>query len=391
VSDTVNILIGTDSLHPPLTGIGRYTRELCLGLIDREGVDSIHGYDLGTQHSVQDRLRTLDQADAKERQATNTRSLRKLAAGSVLGITLYRYYLSLQRPYKLPGSRDVVYHFPNFHLPRVSGPSVVTVHDMTHRLYPDYHPRARVSWLNQMLPRAVRQSDHIICVSESTRTDLLREFDFADSKTSVIYPGVSDVFRRQSSQQTQATLSQFGLSHGSYFLVVSTMEPRKNIEALLDAYLALPGELRDAYPLVLAGVMGWMCEGIKARLEALQGSQVIYLGYVSEQQLPVLYSGALCFVYPSFYEGFGLPLLEAQASGVPLITSNTSSLPEVAGPDAMLVNPRDIDELSGRLRKAAEDSEWRARCAASGLAYARQFSWQRCVGETLEVYRSLLR
>lgn len=386
----MNILIGTDSLHPPLTGIGRYTRELCLGLVDREGVDSIQGYDLGKVHSVAERLQALDQADLPERQTKTSKSLRKLAASSVLGITLYRYYLSLSRPYRVPGKTDVVYHFPNFHLPRVAGPAVVTVHDMTHHLYPDYHPKARVSWLKQMLPRAVRDSDHIICVSESTRADLLREFDFAEDKTSVIYPGVSDVFCRQSSQQTQKTLDQFGLTHASYFLVVSTMEPRKNIEALLDAYLALPHAIREAHPLVLAGGMGWMCEGIKRRLEALEGSQVRYLGYVSEQQLPDLYSGALCFVYPSFYEGFGLPLLEAQASGVPLITSNISSLPEVAGPDAILVDPRDIDELSVGLRKAAEDSEWRGRCTASGLTYAEQFSWQRCVAETLEVYRSLL-
>lgn len=148
----MNILIGTDSLHPPLTGIGRYARELCLGMLDREGVDSIQGYDLGKVHSVRERLQELDQADAKERQTADTKSLRKMAAGSVLGITLYRFYLSLQRPYKVPGQKDVVYHFPNFHLPRVAGPAVVTVHDMTHRLYPDYHPKARISWLNQMLP-----------------------------------------------------------------------------------------------------------------------------------------------------------------------------------------------------------------------------------------------
>ncbi len=383
----MQLIIGTDSLNPPLTGIGRYTKQLCEGLLASPQVESMLGYDLGRTHSIESRLRGLGSAQEAPARPGLVAGLRARLAGSVLATRVYRHYNDLCSGWRLGGLEQSVYHSPNFHLPRFAGPSVITVHDLTYKLFPHHHPKARVDWMNRMVPEAVAACSQVICVSESTRRDLLQAYAVEPEKVSVIYPGVEATFRPHSEAEIAATLAHHGLDYRGYFLVVATLEPRKNLERLLEAYLSLPGSLRDHYPLVLVGTRGWGVGSLEAQLAQLPPQQVRRLGYVAESALPALYSGALCFVYPSLYEGFGLPVLEAQASGVPVITSNTSSLPEVASSQASLVDPLDPQAIGSAMRRAAEDGNWREACIHAGLQQARNFSWEQCVAATLEVYR----
>jgi alpha-1,3-rhamnosyl/mannosyltransferase len=179
---------------------------------------------------------------------------------------------------------------------------------------------------------------------------------------------------------------------GGYSLFVGTIEPRKNIETLLDAYSRLPLELRKRWPLVLTGYHGWRNESIHQRLEsAKREGWAFYLGFVPSEDLPLLFAGARLFTFPSLYEGFGLPVLEAMSSGVPVVCSNSSSLPEVAGDAALMCDAKDTETLTDLIRRGLEDDAWRASAVEQGLLHAAGFSWERCALETLQVYQKVVK
>jgi alpha-1,3-rhamnosyl/mannosyltransferase len=187
------------------------------------------------------------------------------------------------------------------------------------------------------------------------------------------------------------TLSAYGLNYGRYLLVVATLEPRKNLARLVEAYSCLDNNVRNHYPLVIAGAKGWLTEHLETRLAPLErNGQVKRLGYITQQDLPLIYAGAHGFVVPSLYEGFGLPLLEAMASGVPALTSCRSSLPEVAGENALLVEPENIDELATGIVQLIEDDSWRKTVIRGGLQQALNYSWERCIADTIGIYRTVL-
>jgi alpha-1,3-rhamnosyl/mannosyltransferase len=197
----------------------------------------------------------------------------------------------------------------------------------------------------------------------------------------------ADVFHPRSQSELTEKLSGYGLEYGRYLLVVATLEPRKNLLRLLQAYSSLDNSVRNRYPLVIAGAKGWLTDQLEKLLVSLESSgQIKRLGYIAQQDLPLLYAGAHGFVFPSLYEGFGLPLLEAMASGVPVLTSCRSSLPEVAGENALLVEPEDIDELAMAMVKLIEDDGWRETAIRGGLQQALKHSWERCIANTIGVY-----
>ncbi len=178
---------------------------------------------------------------------------------------------------------------------------------------------------------------------------------------------------------------------GGYTLFAGTIEPRKNLDVLLDAYGLLPLNLRQRWPLVMTGYQGWQSEKLHERIKAAsREGWVRYLGYVPAEDLPLLYAGARLFAFPSLYEGFGLPILEAMASGVPVVCSKSSSLPEVAGDAAGMCEAMDVDSLSRLIATGLEDDIWRNSSIEKGLARAAGFSWQRCAEETVAVYREAI-
>jgi glycosyltransferase involved in cell wall biosynthesis len=280
-------------------------------------------------------------------------------------------------------------HCPDFIPPfRRSCPAVITVHDLAFLRFPGLLTDESKSFYGQIF-RAVQSADHIIAVSESTKRDLASLAGADERKITVVYEAAGQMFCPADAAAVEAVKQRYGIA-GPYILFVSTIEPRKNIPFLLQAY----ARMKETWPkgseaprLALAGKKGWLYESIFEVLDQLGlGESVICTGGVAIEDLP-----ALCFVLPSLYEGFGLPVLEAMSCGAPVIASNTSSLPEVAGDAAILVDPQDLLGLAAAMQRLCQDEALRRRMSARGVTQAARFSWQRAARETLAVYRAASR
>jgi glycosyltransferase involved in cell wall biosynthesis len=267
--------------------------------------------------------------------------------------------------------------------------TVFTVHDLIFLFFPEYHLPLNRWYLTLMMPRFIRRADAVITVSECSRRDLVRLYCLDQARIHVIYEGIDDRFRPVEDPEVLATVRRrYGLPDG-FILYVGTIEPRKNLTTLLEAYQTLKGQGLES-KLVIVGKKGWLYQDFFRRLRdlGLKG-QVIFPGYVPDDDLPAIYSAAQVFAFPSLYEGFGLPVLEAMACGTPVVCSNTSSLPEVAGQAALTIDPRRPQELAQALQRVLEDAALRAELKGKGLAQAARFSWERAARETLRVYESV--
>lgn len=372
----MKVLLNIDSLAPPLTGLGTYTFHLANQLERHSGVASLALFSKNGLTS-----KTIVPAVFRK-------ALRRVPYSYELRDRVSGYLLRRARF----AQRDYVYHEPNYIPAPYDGALVVTVSDLSHHHFPHYHPRERVKWLDQNLDRSVRDACQVICHSNFVRDEVAAVYGIPLEKINVVYCGVSDVFRPHSADEIRPILSKYGLDRPGYLLSVGTMEPRKNLVGLITAYSLLPSSLRRSFPLVLVGAQGWLTERIEQAMAPLiQEGSLRRLGYVPIDDLPAVYAGAHAFAYLSFYEGFGLPLIEAMASGLPLISSNRSALPETAGPAGILVNPDDTDDIVQGLQRLLLDDELRKEAVAAGLQRAKQFSWESAVDETVRVYRKALR
>lgn len=284
-----------------------------------------------------------------------------------------------------------VFHGTNYALPRgCRARRVVTIHDLALLRSPQLGTDA-LSRFVRRTARSAAEADGIIADSESTRRDLIELLGLPAQKLRVIYPGFDPAFQVLPEEAARDRVCQrFGLS-GPYILHVGTLEPRKNLEMLVKAYARLRRERQIPHRLVLVGARGWKYESLFHCIDRLDSPDAVcYLGPVPASDLPALYNAAELFVYPSLYEGFGLPPLEALACGTPVVTSNISSLPEVVGDAACLVDPSDEPGLASAIAGILGDAELRRRMRERGLAQARRFSWERCARETLALYRELV-
>ncbi len=267
--------------------------------------------------------------------------------------------------------------------------SVVTIYDLTVLLFPEYHTAdtRELQWRKYRF--AQEEADIIIAISEATKRDIETHLGIPAGRVRVVYGGVDPAFHPIEARQAVAQrLKPLGLTPGHYILHVGTLEPRKNLVRLVEAYHRLRQKrTAPTPPLALAGVKGWMYREIYARVEALHLERAVhFLGWVDEATLPALYNGASLFVYPSLYEGFGLPVLEAMACGVPVVTSNAASLPEVVGDAGLTVEPEDTVGLAEAIAQLLDDPDLRAEMRRRGLARARQFSWKRAAQRLLTIY-----
>jgi len=246
-----------------------------------------------------------------------------------------------------------------------------TLHDMTSWLMPELHPSAnrRADTAHADL---LRRADGIIAVSTSTRDDAVRTLDIPAERIEVIHSGIADAFFNVKADAAALVRARYKLDR-QFVLFVGTIEPRKNLDGLLDAWEALPASFRQEFDLVLAGPIGWASGKTADRVHAAH-----YLGYIPEADLAPLTAAATVFAYPSLYEGFGFPVAQAMAAGVPVVTSNVSSLPDVAGDAAVLVDPRSQKELSGALAELLTSASRRAELAARGRRQAERFRWEKC-------------
>ncbi len=305
-----------------------------------------------------------------------------------LGSKPWRAGVALAHVLRLPLDRLVgpvdVFHATDHLLPplrRVA--TVFTVHDLAFLVHPETHLRGNRLFLAAVVPRFARAATRVIADSEATRQDVLRYCGVPPEHVRVVHLGVDARFRPLDPREARALVAaRFGL-RSDYLLFVGTLEPRKNLRALLAAHCAIP----DAPPLVIAGAPGWRYAEVYREVRARRdGARVRFLGRVAEADLPALYSAATAFCYPSRYEGFGLPPLEALACGTPVVCSDRSALPEVVGDAALLVDPDDPRAITAALGRVLTDEELRRELRGRGLARAAQFTWERAAAATAAVY-----
>ena len=283
-----------------------------------------------------------------------------------------------------------LYHALAFAAPLwLNAPMVVTVYDLSFIHYPGRLPRARRLYLRLLTALTCRRAKRVLAISQSTADDLTRLLDIPASKIDVTPLGYDQgAFRPLSSTEIKDFRCRRSLPQ-RFWLFVGTLEPRKNLLMLLKAYARLPRT--DRLPLILGGGKGWMADGILAAIEGHGlGDSVRHIGFIPAADLPLWYNSAEAFLYPSVFEGFGLPALEAMACGTPVLTSKASSLPEVVGAAGLTLPPHDSDVWADALQDLASHVEWRKAARERGLERARQFTWQRTVKLTLASYRQAI-
>jgi glycosyltransferase involved in cell wall biosynthesis len=276
--------------------------------------------------------------------------------------------------------------------------SVVTIHDLGYLHFPEAHTRAQRLQLRLSTLWSARAASHLIAISAATRDDLVRFTGIPATKVSVVHHGLSPRFRPVSDHERLAAVrARYGIGE-SYIFYVGTLQPRKNLARLIEAFAHALGMAETSSPsaignpqLVIAGKRGWLSAAIERRAAELGLAQrVRFVGYVADDDLPALLSGALAFAFPSLYEGFGMPVLEAMACGAPVLTSTTSALPEVAGDAALLVPPGDTAAIAAGLARLFSDDELRMMLRERGFRHAAQFTWERCAAQTRAVLTGMV-
>ncbi len=388
----MKVLINSESLRPPLTGIGNYTLHLLQALQKLDDVQQLDCFDgrninsASTVLSEQSALQSTALSKSNLWQQQLRESIRALPFAYKLRATWLDYkfeQLAKQGQYS-------VYHEPNFILKKYAGPSVTTIHDLSFIHYPQYHPSERVRWLSNELPKTLDRADAIITDSNFVRSELLNRYNLDEKKVTCVHLGVDARFKPYNAAETEVFLSRNGLQHGSYVLFVGTIEPRKGIDVLLDAWQQQPKHLQEHFTLVLAGAAGWCNAELMDRITLMQNQgKVRLLNFVDATDLPLLYAGAAVFAYPSVYEGFGLPVLEAMASGVKVICARHSAMAEFALDGAYLGDPTNCEELAVALEKELNDLKLFSNGQYEKANHAKPFTWQACAEKTLAIYKQL--
>lgn len=382
----MKVVLSIDAIRFPLTGIGRYTVELAQQLNSLPQIEKLH-FLLGDQivHEL-----PVPMQSATNSPASYMANLRKAVLQRNIVAEISRLKSSLRTQITLSKYSDCIFHGPNYYLPKFSGPSVCTFHDLSIFTWAHCHPPERIRNMQNAITHTLKRAEMLITDSEYNRQELAFYFNWPLEKIRSIPLACAADFRPRTTDEVDLLVKKHGLFSGGYCLFVGTIEPRKNLDALLNAYSMLTPSVRKRWPLVLIGYHGWLSEQLHVLIEsAIAEGWLRYLGFVEANELPIFFAGARLFVFPSLYEGFGLPVLEAMASGVPVVCSNASSLPEVTGNVAAMCDPKDVDMLSCLIQKGLEDDQWRGEAKRKGIEQAKKFSWRRCAEETVEVYREV--
>lgn len=378
--EPLRIGINGSALLSPLTGIGQYTKNLAEALVASGEVDLYLFYLSAWSREIR--------TEPLKRISKVKKFIKKVVPPPRV---VSRY---LQQFKFTHGARDrglALYHEPNFLSHSFPDPTVITAHDLSWIRFPETHPAERVELMNRLFPRCIERADHVITDASFIRDEIIAEFGVSPDRITSVPLAARTIFRPRSKSECASVLSQTGLVYRRFILCVGTLEPRKNLELMIRAYAAMPDAFRQRFPLVLVGMKGWLTSPIEAVMQPLiLSGQVRPLGFTTDGDLAALYASARVLVYPSLYEGFGLPPLEAMASGTPVIVSDRSTLPEVVGNAGIQIDPRDAIGLKDAVLRMSEDNVfWQLQIDAS-IARARQFSWARCAQETVAIYRRVL-
>jgi glycosyltransferase involved in cell wall biosynthesis len=363
-------------------GIGTYVRNLVAALLAR---DTTNRYTLLTSGRAT--------SERPFPTAENVRGRSILIPDRCLNILWYRWRVPVP-PATLFAGRTDLYHGPDFVLPPLgkSMHKVVTIHDLAFLEHPEYAVPSLAAYLKKVVPESVAAADAVIAVSQETARSLVTHFDTPREKITVIPLGVDKHFRRITDPiLLDATRHKFKLRH-PLVLSVGTLEPRKNHSGLIKAFYQATKQKDGPAMLAIAGGKGWLYEETQQLIADLKlERKVRFLGRVTDLELVTLYSMADIFAFPSFFEGFGIPPIEAMACGAPVITSRTSSLPEVVGDAALLVDPHNIDEIARTMLRLLKQEPLRAELRQKGYQRAQQFTWDEVARRTLNVYQQLSR
>ena len=276
-----------------------------------------------------------------------------------------------------------IYHEPNYISLPFSGATIISVHDLSVRKYPDYHPNSRVHYINSRLQKSIESADFVLTGTEAIRKEILESYAICPSRVVVTPYGGRYQGAGNSGDEIQV-LEKAGLKNDEYVLMVGALEPRKNISRLAKAFMQLDETILQDTKLVLVGPSGW------GGVEFESSERIVVLGDVDEQLLTVLYKNCLLFAYPSLYEGFGLPIVEAMESGAAVLTSETGATREVAGDAAIFVDPESTESIRTALSIVITDSSFRRKLRERSKVRAQAFSWLNCAQETKRVYEQAL-
>lgn len=382
----MQVIINGLSAFGPRTGVGHYTAQLLRCLRQQMGEHCVTVFPsgwLGVSRRFWKQVRPLLE------QGSGVSSWRKALLCKVrqAGGELLR-----SRFRKLcEGQRFALYHEPNF-LPLASElPTLVTVHDLSVLRQPEWHPVERVHHFEREFGHALSQAVHLVTVSDSVRQELISALGIPPDRVSRVYNGVRPGLRRLPQERTAQRLRALGLPE-RYLLYVGTIEPRKNLLRLMQAYCSCPDGLRSQWPLLLVGPWGWNAGPVADYYEKVGRHRGVHqIGYVKEADLTVLYNGARALLYPSYYEGFGMPPMEMLACGGAVIASTADALRETVGHKAHLVDPKDADGWRAAMLRVTTDGEWWAGLRDGAVEAAGDYTWDRCAAQTLNLYRRLTR
>ncbi|MGC8786841.1 MAG: glycosyltransferase family 4 protein [Anaerolineae bacterium] len=380
----------TSAVHQG-AGIGRYTRQLVTALLE---LDQQNEYVL----LVAGRARTPKVESISPTAAVPLLNRKNYPNLRVIMLPLSeRFWAILWHRLHVPlwvelftGKLDV-FHSPDFALsPVYKARTIVTVHDLSFLRVPQCSYPALQAYLRRVVPASVCRAGMVLADSECTKSDVIELLGVEATRVKVIYAGVGQEFHRVEDVERLAAVRTRYRLPARFMLGLGTLQPRKNFERLIEAYTLMRQRIDAETKLVIAGSLGWMYEGIfeKARELGLQEA-VCFPGYIADEDLPALYSMADLFVFPSLYEGFGLPPLEAMACGTPVITSNVSSLPEVVGDAAWMVDPLDVRALADAMQRVLSDAALRRQMIARGLLQARRFTWEQAARQLRDVYEQV--
>jgi len=386
----MKVILGCDPLLAPLTGIGQYTQEIGLGLLAHTKVNELSLFAHGKYYN-NDLLKSSDMLNLTNEvnevnevnEANDAKSgllpfLRRNLAKSDLVVSMYGKLIPLIEKRALQGKQDYVFHSPNFLLPNHGGKRIVTIHDLSTLVHPEFHPASRVKLVNNAIEQSVKFADHIITDTEFIKHQLCESFALSRDKVTAIHLGVNKQYFPRTEVQCAKVLGLYGLSYKQFLLFVSTIEPRKNVLRLLQAYQLYREKHSQGLPLIMVGSPGWRSDKEHRIIKQLEAKGwVKYLGYVRQSDIPVLYAASKGLLFPSLYEGFGLPVAEALQSGVQVLTSENSAMSEFAKEKTYLVNPYCVESIKAGIEKLVRLDQ---------LLFSIPFSWENTVQATIESY-----
>ncbi len=377
------VILSVDPVRYPLTGIGRYAFELSRELPRVCEDDRILFFD-GKEvldHFVFNDNQTVDDPKSK------MKLIKSLAKRSAFISELYFKIKQKRESKVLQGHESCIIHATNFTCPRFEGKKIVSFHDMSAYITPDCQETVRLNILKKECEYTIKHADALITISEASKHSIVDYFGYPPDRIFVTSLACNRDFYNSEESVTRKHLKQVGLGYKQYTLFVGTVEPRKNIITLIQAYRKLPEPLRQQVPLVICGHSGWKSDNIFNEMNrAASEGWLRYLNYVDQKSLLSLYAGAKLFCFPSLYEGFGLPILEAMASGVPVISADNSSLPEVVGDSGILIPALDVEGWANKICDVLESLSLTEALVTKGYQKAKEFSWERCALETKRVY-----